>query len=45
MRGLYESLFDVEDNIDNVDRVHLIGEEYEIDIKDVRCNNIDKILK
>jgi hypothetical protein len=45
MRSLYESLFDVEDNIDNVDRVHLIGEEYEIDIKDVRCNNIDKILK
>ena len=45
MKSLYESLFDVDDNINNVDRVHLIGEEYEIDVRDIRCNNIDKILK
>ena len=45
MTSLYESLFDVDDNIDNVDRVHLIGEEYKIDVNDIRCNNIDKILK
>ena len=45
MTSLYESLFDIDDNIDNVDRVHLIGEEYKIDVNDIRCNNIDKILK
>ena len=45
MTSLYESLFDVDDNIDNVDRVHLIGEEYEIDARYIRCSHNDKILK
>ena len=46
MKSLYESLFDIDDNIENVDRVHLIGEEYEIDVNDIRCNlgkNIYKV--
>ena len=45
MKSLYESLFDIDDNIEKVDRVHLIGEEYEIDVRDIRCSYIDKILK
>ena len=45
MTSLYESLFDVDDNIDNVDRVHLIGEEYEIDVNDIRCTLWKNIYK
>lgn len=45
MTSLYESLFDVNDNINNVDRVHLIGEEYEIDVNRIECSYIDRIFK
>lgn len=45
MKTLYESIFDIDDNIDNLERVHLIGEEYEIDMSDIRCNYINKLLK
>ena len=45
MKSLYESLFDVEDNIENVARIHLIGEEYEIDTNDIRCTLWKNIYK
>lgn len=45
MKSLYESLFDVEDNIENVARIHLIGEEYEIDVNRIECSYIDRIFK
>ena len=36
MKSLYESLFDVDDNIDNMEASLLIGGSYNIDVEGIR---------
>ena len=44
MRSLYESIFDIDDNIENVDRLKLIGDEWKINIEALRCYAWDDML-
>ena len=45
MKSLYESIMDVDDNIENIDSSLLIGGHYYIDIKDIRCTCLRDIFK
>lgn len=45
MKSLYESIMNVDDNIENIDSSLLIGGHYYIDIKDIRCTCLRDIFK
>ena len=45
MKSLYESLFDVEDNIDNVESSLLIGGKYDINVEDIRFFELKRVFK
>ena len=45
MKSLYESLFDIDDNIDNVEASLLIGGSYDIDVDDIRLYELKKVFK
>jgi hypothetical protein len=45
MKSLYESLFDVEDNIENMESSLLIGGKYDIDVDGIRLYELKKVFK
>ena len=45
MKSLYESLFDIDDNIDNMESALLIGGNYDIDVDGIRLYELKKIFK
>ena len=45
MKSLYESLFDVDDNINNMESSLLIGGYYDIDVDGIRLYELKKVFK
>lgn len=45
MKSLYESIMDVDDNIENVDSSLLIGGHYYIDINGIKCSHLKDVFK
>lgn len=45
MKSLYESIMDVDDNIENVDSSLLIGGYYYIDVKDISGSHLKDVFK
>lgn len=45
MTSLYESLFDVDDNIDEIDKSLLIGGQYDIDVKNINYFELKRVFK
>lgn len=45
MKSLYESIMDVDDNIENMDSNLLIGGHYYIDINGIKCSYLKDIFK
>lgn len=45
MKSLYESIMDVDDNIENMDSNLLIGGHYYIDINGIKCSHLKDVFK
>lgn len=45
MKSLYESIMDVDDNIENMDSNLLIGGHYYIDINGIKCSHLNDVFK